>query len=554
VLGLSGAAAAAAVLLVTGTVMLRSAPDSRALGPHEQSPRFARMQVQETDDDDGKKRLNTPTSPGVAEIPMDGRRVAPGGHGVVMGDRLGDYGEKDNSISGESYARVPQNRFWQVKQQPLSTFSIDVDTASYANVRRFLLRQSTLPPPDAVRIEEMINYFDYDYPQPAGPHPFSVSVEQASCPWSPGHRLVRIGLKGRELQRRQRPASNLVFLLDVSGSMSDANKLPLLRQGLDMMVRQLGENDRVAIVVYAGASGMVLPSTACTERNRPQILAALERLQAGGSTNGGQGITLAYQVAVQNMIRGGVNRVVLATDGDFNVGLTDQQALVKLVQAKARSGVFLSILGLGLGNLKDSTLEQLADNGNGNYAYIDTLAEARKVLVQQMSGTLVTIAKDVKIQVEFNPAQVTFYRLVGYDNRMLAARDFADDSKDAGEIGAGHTVTALYDVVPVQGGRGKLLTVKLRYKKPDEDQSQLMQHPVTAESQDLESASTDLRFATAVAWFGTVLRRAPPASQAGDALDRVKRLARQSLGPDAHGYRRELVELVQIARRLQSRR
>jgi Ca-activated chloride channel family protein len=475
----------------------------------------------------------------------------------------------ERSGTGERYGKVQDNPFRLVSRHPLSTFSIDVDTASYANVRRFL-NQRTLPPRDAVRVEEMVNYFSYDYPPPKGRHPFSVRVDQARCPWNPAHRLVRIGLKGRELEKSL--PSNLVFLIDVSGSMRDARKLPLLRRAMDLLVRQLGENDRVAIVVYAGASGLVLPSTACTAKNKPRIRSALERLTSGGSTNGAEGIELAYNVAVQGMVRGGVNRVILATDGDFNVGPTSKDALVKLIERKAKSGVFLSVLGFGMGNLEDATLEQLADKGNGNYAYIDTLREARKVLVQQMSGTLVTIAKDVKIQVELNPLHAAAYRLVGYENRLLADRDFDDDKKDAGEIGAGHTVTALYELVPpgerVPGlqpglryqlppatpsgrGAGELLLVRLRYKQPDGARSRLHEVPVLARPErPVEAAPVDFKLAAAVAWFGMELRGSPHRGKLESPMGRILRLARQGVGQDPHGYRRELLALIRKAAKL----
>jgi len=351
-----------------------------------------------------------------------------------------------DSCGTEAYNPIIENPFLLVMQQPLSTFSIDVDTASYANVRRMLV-QGLRPPADSVRIEEMINYFEYDYPEPTGEHPFSVNVEVAECPWAAEHRLARIGIKGMEIDDRDRPSANLVFLIDVSGSMQPANRLPLVQQSLRMLVGELRRDDSVAMVVYAGASGLVLPATRC--HSAATILDACDRLQAGGSTNGGAGIQLAYDTAAANFIEGGINRVILATDGDFNVGVTNQGDLTRLIEEKAKSGLFLTVLGYGIENLKDATLERLADKGNGNYAYIDTLDEARKVLVDQIGGTLVTIAKDVKIQVEFNPAQVQAYRLIGYENRMLAAQDFNDDTKDAGEIGAGHTVTALYEIVPV---------------------------------------------------------------------------------------------------------
>lgn len=474
--------------------------------------------------------------------------------------------DTDNGISGERYGQIKENQFRNAGTSPLSTFSIDVDTAAYANVRRFLT-QRTLPPADAVRIEEMVNYFPYAYSPPRGPHPFAVHLEQGPAPWNPRHTLVRIGLKGKELDLRGRRSSNLVFLIDVSGSMSDANKLPLLRNSFSMLVRELGENDRVAIAVYAGAAGLVLPSTPCTEKNKPRILAALEKLEAGGSTAGGAGLKLAYETAVASFLKGGVNRVLIATDGDFNVGTTDRDELITMVKRRAQSGVFLTVLGFGMGNLKDDTLEGIANKGNGNYFYIDTLAEARKVLVEQMSGTLTTIAKDVKIQVELNPRKVSEYRLIGYENRLLAARDFADDRKDAGEIGAGHTVTALYELVPAasedalryqqpaapaEGGpaTSELLLVKLRYKQPDGETSQLVRIPLAERSTTLARTSEDFRFAAAVAWFGMALRGSP---FAGDSpWSKIADLAEKARGQDPQGYRAELLRLVATARSLKA--
>lgn len=364
--------------------------------------------------------------------------------------RLKDHKEireaEDRAHNTEAYARIYDNRFLRPLDAPLSTFSIDVDTAAYANMRRFL-KQGSLPPADSVRIEELVNYFSYQYAPPTDEKPFAVHTEVTACPWNSGHRLVRIALKGREVKVEARPPSNLVFLLDVSGSMDEPNKLPQVKRAMHLLVEKLGENDRVAIVVYARASGLVLPST--TANNRETILAAIDSLTPGGSTNGASGIELAYQIAAANQIKEGVNRVILATDGDFNVGVTNDGDLTRLIEEKAKSGVFLTVLGFGMGNLKDSTLERLADKGNGNYGYIDTENEARKLLVEQLSGTLITIAKDVKLQIEFNPARVAAYRLLGYENRLLAAEDFNDDTKDAGEIGAGHAVTAFYEIVPV---------------------------------------------------------------------------------------------------------
>lgn len=477
--------------------------------------------------------------------------------------------EEENEFNTETYDEIVENPFLSAKQHPLSTFSIDVDTASYSNVRRFL-NQGQRPPPGAVRIEELINYFPYDYPTPEGPQPFSVNVEVAACPWNKEHRLARIGLKGREIDVEQRPLSNLVFLLDVSGSMSHPNKLPLVKSSMKMLVDRLGENDRVAIAVYAGASGLVLPSTSADQKS--QILAALDRLEAGGSTNGGEGLELAYRTAVENFIPGGVNRVILCTDGDFNVGTTNQSELIQLIEAKAKSGVFLSVLGFGMGNYKDSTMEKLADKGNGNYAYIDTANEAKKVLVEGLSGTLVTIAKDVKIQIDFNPAQVAGYRLIGYENRMLRAEDFKDDTKDAGEIGAGHTVTAFYELVPpgqpVPGAdvdpskyqkpdqlaeaaaSDELFTVRLRYKDPDGQDSKPLEVPIQTEKKPFESASQDFQFAAAVAEFGMLLR---DSNYKGDSsFAHVMETASSNLGADAAGYRREFLDLVKKARTLKN--
>jgi Ca-activated chloride channel homolog len=474
---------------------------------------------------------------------------------------------EDVEIGTESYARIDENPFVAVARRPLSTFSIDVDTASYANVRRFL-NARTLPPRDAVRIEELVNYFPYSYPQPQGDEPFSVSLEAAPAPWKPEHMLVRIGIKGRELEESQRPPSNLVFLIDVSGSMAQPDKLPLLQQALKALVGSLGERDRVAMVVYAGASGLVLDSTT----NRRAILDALDGLEAGGSTNGGEGIELAYAVARKNFIKGGSNRVILCTDGDFNVGVTSEDALTRLIEKKAKSGVYLSVLGFGTGNYKDAAMELLSKHGNGNYAYVDSLAEARKVLVQQMSSTLFTIAKDVKIQVELNPARVAAYRLIGYENRLLREEDFADDEKDAGDIGAGHTVTALYELIPAgreapahELGTSKyphqpfagtpasdeLLIVRLRSKRPDESESRQLEVPLRQAAPSLQETSRDFRFAAAVAAFGMLLRGSQHAGEASHEL--VLELARSGRGEDREGWRAELLKLVEASRKLHRR-
>jgi Ca-activated chloride channel homolog len=469
----------------------------------------------------------------------------------------------------ESYDHVGENPFVRVSSDPLSTFSIDVDTASYSNMRRFI-ESGSLPPKDSVRIEELVNYFTYAYEPPAKGEPFAVHVDAAGAPWNPNHRLVRIGIKGKEIAANKRPASNLVFLIDVSGSMCPENKLPLVIKSMKMLVERLNENDRIAIVVYAGASGVVLPSTSA--KHRKVILAALEQLNAGGSTNGGQGIQLAYQIAEENFIPRGTNRVILATDGDFNVGITNQADLIDLIEEKAKSDIFLSVLGFGMGNLKDSTLEKLADNGNGNYAYIDTETEAKKVLVEQMGGTLVTIAKDVKIQVEFNPEQIHAFRLIGYENRVLQHQDFNNDKKDAGEIGAGHTVTALYEVVPTdqevetstvdplkyQSHRRpkdpsqEWLNVKIRYKAPTGKISQKLEFPFVDRGMSMDKASADLKFAASVAEFGMLLRDSEHKGNA--TFEMAEDLAKEGLGKDKNGYRKEFVKLIEKAERLSKRR
>ena len=469
----------------------------------------------------------------------------------------------------ESYAETNENEFKTVGEAPLSTFSIDVDRASYANVRRFI-QDGQRPPVDAVRIEEMINYFPYQWGDVAGEHPFAVTTEVTQAPWKREHRLVRIGLHAESIDTEDLPPGNLVFLLDVSGSMSSQDKLPLLKKAFALLVDQLREQDRVAIVVYAGAAGLVLPSTPGSEKE--EILAALEKLNAGGSTAGGAGIRLAYDVARKHHIDGGNNRVILATDGDFNVGASSDEAMVKLIEKERESGTFLSVLGFGTGNLKDSKMEQIADHGNGNFAYIDGLLEARKVLVEEMGGTLLTLAKDVKLQVEFNPATVAGYRLIGYENRLLADEDFNDDTKDAGELGAGHTVTALYEVVPagvgMPGGSvdplryqeqpdppepaiapsefaDEMMYVKVRYKDPDGDRSKLLQHAVLDRT---GTPSNDFRFATAVAGFGMLLRDSEHAGTF--TLDDVVSLAEGSRGDDPRGYRGEFIRLVEASRDL----
>ena len=469
--------------------------------------------------------------------------------------------------AGEAYEGYRENDFANPKDQPLSTFSIDVDTASYTNMRRFV-KDGALPPKEAIRIEEFINYFEYSYPGPVNEGPFAVSVETASCPWNAEHQIARVGLKGREIDNKDRPASNLVFLIDVSGSMSDENKLPLIQKGLLLLVPQLRETDHVAIVTYAGEAGVALDSTPCTKANQRVIMEVINALSAGGSTQGSAGLSQAYGIARANFISKGTNRVILASDGDFNVGITNRDALVQMIEKEAKSDVFLSVLGFGMGNIKDATLEQLADKGNGQYAYVDTLSEAHRIFLQQMSASLVTIAKDVKIQIEFNPAVVGAYRLVGYENRMMKAEEFNDDSKDAGEIGAGHTVTALYEIVPV-GGRipgpnvdelryqqnpkpapkpqekatdGEMMNVKIRYKAPRSDESALLTFPVGKGFVPFNKASEDMRFATAVAAFGQILRDSK--YKGNITLNDIEEIALSSRGEDEYGHRVEFVNIV----------
>jgi Ca-activated chloride channel family protein len=488
---------------------------------------------------------------------------------------FGEEFSQDSEIRTENgkfatadYGHFIENPFLATLDNPLSTFSIDVDTASYAIARRFI-NDGQLPPKDAVRIEEMINYFTYDYPQPKADEPFSINADVASCPWEETHRLVRIGLKGREIAQDKRGPCNLVFLLDVSGSMTPPERLSPVKQAMRFLVEKLTENDRVAIVVYAGASGLALPST--TGEHKEQILSALESLQAGGSTNGAEGIQLAYKIATDNFIKGGVNRVILATDGGFNIGVTSQGELIRLIEEKAKSGVFLSVLGVGDDNLKNSTMQKLADKGNGNYAYLDSLDEARKVLVQQMNGMLVTIAKDVKVQVEFNPARVASYRLIGYEKRMLRKEDFNNEKIDAGEIGAGHTVTALYEVVPAgaavspsvppvdplkysvppenaRSNSNEMLTVKLRYKRPDGDKSELIERAVVDDRKQFANASADFKFAAAVAEFGMLLRDSE--FKGNGTLGAVLEWAQEGKGADRNGYRAAFLELVRKAEAL----
>ncbi|WP_226582602.1 vWA domain-containing protein [Microseira wollei] len=479
----------------------------------------------------------------------------------------------EQNYNREGYNPVAENPFVRVSKSPLSTFSIDVDTASYSNVRRFI-NEGQLPPKDAVRLEEMINYFKYEYPQPTGANPFSITTEISQAPWNPAHKLVQIGLQGKRLSTENLPPSNLVFLLDVSGSMQDPNKLPLVKQSLRLLVNELRPNDRVSIVVYAGNAGVVLPSTPANQKDK--ILDAIENLEAGGSTAGGEGIQLAYKIAKDNLIPSGNNRLIMATDGDFNVGVSSDAELVRLIEEKRKQGVFLTVLGFGMGNLQDAKLEQIANKGNGNYAYIDNLLEARKVLVKEIGATLLTIAKDVKIQVEFNPAKVQAYRLIGYENRLLQNQDFNDDKKDAGELGAGHSVTALYEIIPagvksnvplanvdplkyqqsnvkpVAYGSNELMQVKLRYKEPKQETSKLLNVPLIDRVIQLKDASTNFKFSAAVAEFGMVLRESQFKGNAN--FDDVLSLASQSQGTDLDGYRAEFIRLVQKSKSLKKAR
>jgi Ca-activated chloride channel family protein len=516
--------------------------------------------------------------------PDDGQDLGTGGLGLVgtgrggggtgdgtIGLGFGGHGHRmtrDEIASGEGYATIAEQGFVAVADDARSTFSVDVDTASYSNTRR-MITEGSLPPAEAVRIEEFVNYFDYDYEQPSGDVPFSVTTEVGPCPWDATHKLVHVGLQGREIDQADVPARNLVFLLDVSGSMNAPDRLPLLVRSLELLVDQLRPQDHVGIVVYAGASGVVLEPTA--GNRRADIKDALRRLESGGSTNGGAGIELAYRLAQQNFVEGGINRVVLATDGDFNVGTANEAGLKKLIEAKRKSGVFLSVLGFGRGNLKDDTMEMLADKGNGNYAYIDSEREAKKVLVDEAGGTLVTIAKDVKLQIELNPTEVASWRLVGYDNRRLAHQDFKDDTKDAGEIGAGHSVTAIYEIVPAEHGddaapavdplkyqgspaltsaasSGEIMTIALRYKAPDGDTSKQIDVSVKDRDVKLAATSDDFRFSAAVVEVGLLLRRSEHAGTAswGQAID----MAVDARGSDRACLRGEFVDLAQRAAKL----
>ena len=478
------------------------------------------------------------------------------------------YPARPEAGAGDTYVALKENEFRMVGKEPLSTFALDVDNASYSNVRRFL-NEGELPPRDAVRVEEMLNYFRYQLPAPpaASPDPVRISTELSDCPWAPGHQLARIGIQARRMETASLPPANLVFLVDVSGSMQESDKLPLVRAGLKLLVRQLRPQDHVALVAYAGAAGLVLPPTAGSRQ--ADILTAIDQLEAGGSTAGGAGLRLAYTVAQQNFQKEGNNRIILATDGDFNVGESSDAAMEQLIVAQRETGVFLTVLGCGRGNLRDARMELLADKGNGNYAYLDNLDEARRTLVAQFGGTLFTVAKDVKLQVEFNPARVAGYRLIGYENRLLANEDFNNDRKDAGELGAGHTVTALYELVPVgsanplvdklkyqpgqnvlnsslnNAANAEVLSVKLRYKEPQGSTSRLLTQPLAGAATPLTQASADQQFAAAVAEFGMLLRQSEQRGTATYAS--AAHLAQAGRGPDPDGYRAELVRLIGLA-------
>ena len=474
------------------------------------------------------------------------------------------------SVSEEEMVEIPkviENQFLEVKSEPLSTFSIDVDNASYTLARKSI-NQGRLPYASGIRIEEYVNYFQYNYPQPKDVHPFSVNTEVAKCPWNPKNQLVHIGIQGKQLDNSQLKPSNLVFLLDVSGSMNNSDKLPLLKKAFKVLVQNLREEDRVAIVVYAGSAGMVLPST--SGANKQKIMEALDRLEAGGSTAGGEGIRLAYKIAKENLIKEGNNRIILATDGDFNVGESSDEAMQKLIEEKRKEGIFITVLGLGMGNYRDSKMEVIADKGNGNYFYLDNLNEAYKVFGKELKGTLFTIAKDVKIQIEFNPTLVKSYRLIGYENRLLANQDFRDDTKDAGEIGAGHTVTALYEVELYQSPRSvqidhskipanfkaskfnneQIMAVWLRYKKPNGNTGIETNQMISTNDQSVDNTSENYRFSAAVASFAMLLKNSQ--YKGSTNFNSVLKLAQSSKGKDVNGYRAEFIDLAEKASKIKA--
>lgn len=498
-----------------------------------------------------------------------GARTPNGHEGERRKDKLDSESWRyNNNFDREGYDAIIENRFLKATDNPLSTFSIDVDAASYSNVRR-MLNSGNLPPAGAVRIEELINYFQYEYPQPAGNDPFSINTEISDCPWNYKHKLVMIGLQGKKISTENLPAANIVFLVDVSGSMMDENKLPLVKRSLKLLADQLRKEDKVAIVVYAGNAGLVLPSISGEEKIK--INDAIDQLEAGGSTAGGAGIQLAYKVAKENFIKNGNNRVVLCTDGDFNVGTSSDAALEEMIEEERKSGVFLTVLGYGTGNYQDAKMQKLSNKGNGNHAYIDNYMEARKVLVNEFGGTMFTIAKDVKLQIEFNPLKVQAYRLVGYENRLLNKEDFNNDLKDAGELGSGHTVTALYEIIPLgvesnfiesvdklkyqkptqtehPSATDEIMTIKFRYKKPDENSSKLISHAVIDSKIPVANTSENFRFVSAVAQFGMLLRNSE--FKQASSYDNAWKLAKNSLGNDSEGYRSEFLKMVKNAESL----
>jgi len=507
-------------------------------------------------DKNAKQEINSP----VSEMSKDeaSGMVIEAEPGIISDD------ETSTNFNTEEYDKIVENEFKDAKQNPLSTFSIDVDNASYSNVRRYLT-DSQLPPANAVRIEEMINYFDYEYPDATGEHPFSFITEIGECPWNKENKLIHIGIQGKKLDYNTLKPCNLVFLIDASGSMEDNNKLPLLKKSLRMLLDNLNDRDRVAIVAYAGAAGLVLPSTQASSKDK--IIEALDNIMAGGSTAGGQGIQLAYEVAVKNYIKGGNNRVILATDGDFNVGTSSTGELVDMINEKRKSDIYLTILGFGMGNYKDGRMEQISNSGNGNYFYIDNIKEAEKVFVKEMRANMFTIAKDVKIQIEFNPAFVKGYRLIGYENRVMAAEDFNDDTKDAGELGAGHTVTALYEIIPVgssqevktydnlkyqnQGtnsystGSDEIMTLKFRYKPLDSEVSIPIEVAVKNQTQKLADCSNNFRFSASVATFGMLLRDSK--FKGTSTFEMATNLAKGAITADEMGYKQEYLGLIKTA-------
>ena len=529
------------------------------------TPALALQEVIVTGYGQHRKKSNTSHNYQLSAAPLQGR-VA----GARIQNGLGFHSDRQyEDFNTEDYDHINENKFLKVADNPLSTFSIDVDAASYSNVRRFL-NQGVLPPAGAVRIEEMINYFRYEYPQPKNNDPFSINTEISDAPWNKDHKLVLIGLQGKKIPTGNLPASNLVFLIDVSGSMNSPDKLPLVKASMKMLVDQLREQDKVSIVVYAGAAGLVLKPTGGDEKTT--IKDAIDNLESGGSTAGGAGIKLAYKTAREYFIKEGNNRVILCTDGDFNIGASSDDDMERLIEQERKAGVFLTVLGYGTGNYKDNKMQKLADKGNGNHAYIDGIGEAKKVLVNEFGGTLFTIAKDVKLQVEFNPAKVQGYRLIGYENRMLAKEDFNDDKKDAGELGSGHTVTALYEVIPVgtktdflktvdslkyqnetqplskSSHTDEMMTVKFRYKAPAGDVSKLIEHPLKDQQVPVAKTSDNFRFAASVAEFGMLLRNSEFKTNA--SFDNVVKMAKKAKGHDDEGYRSEFIRLVESAQML----